>query len=81
MTGSITYFAVPGHYTIGDSFDTLVEALAEAGSRVEGYAKKNKEQGTFIPERTYVDERMKDSSGDRVVRRYVLGTTDAVMAR
>ena len=77
----VTYFAVPGHYVIGDAFDTLAEALAEAGSRVESNIKKNQKQGTFIPERSYVDERLSDADGDRVVRRYVVGTTNAVVAR
>ena len=67
-----TYFSIPGHYGYGDDFDTLAEALAEAGNRIEGFRKQNAERGTLIPERSHVDERVKDASGDRPIRRYTV---------
>jgi hypothetical protein len=69
------YFALADHYTIGDEFGSLAEALAEAGRRIERIRAKNTEHGMLVPEKQWVDERVRDERGDRIIRRYELEAT------
>ena len=71
-----TYFAIPGHYTIGDEFPALDRAVLGAIDRILRYRETNAAHGTFIPERVFVDERVRDQDGDRPVRRYTIESNE-----
>lgn len=78
VTTATYYFAIPGLYTIGDEFASLPEALAECGRRIEVIRARNTKEGTFVPEQLFVDERVRDETGDRPVRRYTVATTEVI---
>lgn len=61
-TSSI-YFAVPDSYTIGVEFDTYEQAYAEAEKRVRPI------EGTDSWTRSFIDIRLRDEQGDRVLSR------------
>lgn len=68
-----TYYAIPTNYTIGDEFETLAEAFAEAATRLQAIAVDNAENHRFVPLVVTVDERVSDEQGDRIVHRYLTG--------
>lgn len=69
---SQTYFAIPTLYTIGDTFDDLDSALVEAAHRIQKTRDSNLQFNALVPEKLCVDERVKDNTGDRPVRRWTL---------
>ena len=57
------YFAVPGHYTIGEEFETWAEAERFARERIRQI------DGTCSMTREFVDVRVESQEGDRPVHR------------
>lgn len=73
------YFAVPGHYTIGEAFDTWADATTAATATIRplGLAQWNDGQERFS--RAFVDIRQADASGDRSLRRFEILRTGEVI--
>lgn len=69
------YYALPGHYTIGTEFTTLEAAAKEAALRLIRFRRENERDGRFNPDTVSIDERVKDETGDRPVRRFYLTLT------
>lgn len=67
-----TYWAMAAHYTIGTAFATRRAAFAEAALRLSRYMHLNETTDRLIPLKVTVDERVKDHTGDRPVRRFTL---------
>ncbi len=63
------YFAVPGHYTIGDRFDTFAFAEAAAQAKIKPLGAAAWNGGVEEYSRAFVDCRIEDASGDRVLHR------------
>jgi hypothetical protein len=57
-------FAVPTHYTIGETFDTFAEAEAAARATIKPF------DGIPGESRAFVDVRQVDRSGDRALARF-----------
>ncbi len=69
---STTYWQLTEWTGYGSHFDSLSDATAEAGKRIQEHRERNLERNMFVPLSITIDERLKDSAGDRVVRRYTL---------
>ena len=68
----ITYWALAGHYTIGEGFVTREAALKEAALKLSRLQRDNDVNGRFNYLSVSVDERVKDHTGDKPVRRFTL---------
>lgn len=68
----LTYWSIPDHYTIGDTFESLGGALSTALAKLIAIRIENEQRGSFIPTRVEIDERVTDHLGDRPVRRFTL---------
>lgn len=86
------YYAVPAHYTIGEAFDTLEEAAVAAKASIARFfypgqlcagdaesdpTRRDEDGGLASYSRAFVDRRVKDSGGDRMLERIEVILTDA----
>jgi hypothetical protein len=69
---AVTYWHVPGHYGVGPDFVDRASAFTEAAAQLAKRLHENETDNRFNALRVAVDERVKDATGDRPVRRHYL---------